>query len=176
MSEDPPGTQGGFGEGSRGLWRPPHQARRLREGRGAQAPTPTPPPPPPPPGAHFKGPVLLGWSWSSSRGRKGPQWCLGSLPPASPLLQHRGRGSGLKMRCRALLIHHQPAPFLSTGAPPRSQTPEVVAFRSPRPDTAASSRGHCKAGSKFPTPRSLSVEPLGSARPPEAQLRTEVAG
>ena len=98
------------------------------------------------------------------------------LPPASPLLQHRGRGPGLKMRCRALLTHYQPTPFLSPEAPPRSQTPEVVAFQSPRPDTVASLLGHCSAGSKFPTPRSLSVGPLGPAHPPGAQLRTEAAG
>lgn len=71
--------EGGFGEGGRGLWWPPHQARRLHEGRGDQAPTPTPPPQ----GAHPKGPALPGWSWRSSRGRKGPQWWLGSLPPTS---------------------------------------------------------------------------------------------
>lgn len=123
----------------------------------------------------FQGPSASRLVLEQQQGQKRPTVVPG-FPSTCQSPAATQRGSGLKMRCRALLTHHQPAPFLSTGAPPRSQTPEVVAFRSPRPDTAASSRGYCKAGSKFPTPRSLSVEPLGSARPPEAQLRTEAAG
>lgn len=150
---------------------------RALTGRRAPAPTPTSisraaasspscPTEPSPSTRHFPGP-------GGAAGRKGNDGCWArgclvrapSLPPAS-------RGGGP----RALLTHDH-LPSYPLGPDPRSQTQGALGSPSSGPDVAAGLLGHRLGRTKLPgSQKPFCGGPLGSACPPWAQLRMEVAG
>ena len=99
---------------------------------------------------------LLGWGLP----------CPCSLPPTCQ--QRRGP--------QALLTHRH-LPSYPLGPDPRSQTQGALGSLSSGPVAAAGSLGHRRGRTKLPgSQKPFCGGPLGSACPPWAQLRMEVAG